>query len=177
MYYRKKGILRCPRGCTPGTPTRVEEAHMRRHGSCGVELIEQYSRSACQRDVSFGCVGDQAVWTRACRGLFRCSGRLPGANESRAFACGFPPGRERYACSCDSPSSTQDSSIYRPSDVWEGQPRGWPACPGQRGSSNRPDHCAAVTKALLWLHEQIYLMGVFSFPRVRGSSARRSWMR
>ena len=53
--------------------------------ACGVELVEQTSRSLCIRNFSFGCLNRTTIWASECRGKFRCLG-------GDAFECGTPPG-------------------------------------------------------------------------------------
>jgi len=61
--------------------------------ACGVELVEQTSRSLCIRNFSFGCLNRSTIWASDCRGRFRCAG-------GDAFACGTPPGSAQYFCDC-----------------------------------------------------------------------------
>ena len=58
-----------------------------------VSLVEQHSSAPCTPEISFGCNDKGNVWTKMCRGRFRCQN-----NES--FLCGYPPGRTSYECSC-----------------------------------------------------------------------------
>ena len=61
--------------------------------ACGVELVEQTSRSLCIRNFSFGCLNRSAIWASECRGRFQCAG-------GDAFECGTPPGSAQYYCDC-----------------------------------------------------------------------------
>ena len=61
--------------------------------ACGVELVEQTSRSLCIHNFSFGCLNSSAIWASECRGSFQCAG-------GDAFECGTPPGSEKYYCDC-----------------------------------------------------------------------------
>ena len=49
--------------------------------ACGVELVEQTSRSLCIHNFSFGCLNSSAIWASECRGSFQCAG-------GDAFECG-----------------------------------------------------------------------------------------
>ena len=42
--------------------------------ACGVELVEQTSRSLCIRNFSFGCLNRTTIWASECRGRFQCAG-------------------------------------------------------------------------------------------------------
>ena len=66
-----------------------------------VSLVEQHSSAPCTPEISFGCNAKGNVWTKMCRGRFRCQN-----NES--FLCGYPPGRTSYECSlvCHRPQFT-----------------------------------------------------------------------
>ena len=61
--------------------------------ACGVELVEQTSRSLCIRNFSFGCLNRSTIWASECRGKFLCKG-------GDAFECGTPPGSAQYFCDC-----------------------------------------------------------------------------
>ena len=81
-------------------------------GDCQVDLVGQHSKQPCLRGVSFGCTGSQSIWTRACRGEFRC-----GINNP-SFPCGYPPGRSSYDCSCPSPSQGRASTSQGRAALW-----------------------------------------------------------
>ncbi len=78
--------------------------------TCAASLLEQHSRSRCRPGVSFGCRvradGSQELWVQQCRGIFQCDGQSTADNLRRTnttgVACGYPPGRPAYTCSCDS---------------------------------------------------------------------------
>ena len=64
--------------------------------TCGVELLSQHSFAKCTLGKSFGCVNATHAYVRSCRGVFRCA-----SGAADGFACGYPPGRDNYACACD----------------------------------------------------------------------------
>lgn len=78
--------------------------------TCAASLVEQHSRSRCRPGVSFGCQvradGSRELWVQECRGIFQCDGQSMTDNLRRTnttgVACGYPPGRPAYTCSCDS---------------------------------------------------------------------------
>ena len=76
-------------------PTLIPGDALGSDGSCRVQLVRQSSFAACRPGVSFGCHDGsrRQIWTRNCRGTFRCDG-------GSKFTCGFPPGAASYNCSC-----------------------------------------------------------------------------
>ncbi|EOD33976.1 hypothetical protein EMIHUDRAFT_455666 [Emiliania huxleyi CCMP1516] len=62
---------------------------------CRVALVAQHSKGRCLPGKTFGCgVDGYSIWTRGCRGEFRCGSEAP------SFFCGYPPGEVSYKCRC-----------------------------------------------------------------------------
>lgn len=67
-----------------------------------VRLLEQHSSQRCILGETFGCIPDASkmsisskMWVHGCRGRFAC------ANSGVSFLCGYPPGPQKFECSCD----------------------------------------------------------------------------
>jgi len=75
--------------------------------SCtSVYLIEQESHAKCLPGTSFGCEGYGNMYTRKCRGKFRCGDSNP------IIKCGYPAGLERYICSCNGTSPNISPALH-----------------------------------------------------------------
>ena len=64
--------------------------------TCEATLVAQHSRS--RASLAYPSVAARiagSIWTKNCRGEFRCGAEAP------SFFCGYPPGQDSYRCSCD----------------------------------------------------------------------------
>ena len=77
--------------------------------------MTQHSISTCKAGKTFGCIDEQNIWVRGCRGEFQCGkegdrgGALP-LGAAASFFCGYPAGDGRYNCSCNSPADERPAS-------------------------------------------------------------------
>lgn len=84
---------------------------------CNATLLSQDSKVTCVAGRTFGCVNDRTMWTRRCRGVFRCANVQINCGYSRPRQYLALKNGRRIECSCSSKCAESVMSVAIPPKI------------------------------------------------------------